>query len=94
MDGMPLVNLANHLTHTSYADAKKRSSDAAFSMGGVTDIFEFAMEQMDRPKVEALEEKGMYKCHVQWRLIDCILTAFCIMPRRFPSLQVFPKSRH
>jgi hypothetical protein len=34
---------------------------AAFSMGGVTDIFEFAMEQMDRPKVEALEEKGMHK---------------------------------
>jgi hypothetical protein len=61
MDGMPLVNLANHLTHTSYADAKKRSNDAAFSMGGVTDIFEFAMEQMDRPKVEALEEKGMHK---------------------------------
>ena len=61
MDGMPLVNLANHLTHTSYADAKKRSSDAAFSIGGVTDIFEYAMEQMDRPTAGALEEKGMYK---------------------------------
>jgi carnitine O-acetyltransferase len=62
MDGMPVVNLANHLTKTSYADAKERSTDAAFSKGGVTDIFEYALEQIDKPAMEELEEKGMYKC--------------------------------
>jgi carnitine O-acetyltransferase len=85
MDGMPLVNLANHLTNTSYTDAKKRSSDAAFSRGGVTDIFEYAMEQIDRPTTEALEEKGMYKCDMHGIGGPNRLYAhsFCIMPRRF-----------
>ena len=40
MDGMTLVGLSDHLTKTTYADAKMRSQDAVQAEARFQDIFE------------------------------------------------------
>jgi hypothetical protein len=67
---MPLVNFANHITNTTYEEAKQKSSDKVDTEGRVQDIFEFALDEADERELKALEAKG------QWQLGERGLKCF------------------
>ena len=69
MDGMPLVNFANYITHVSYEDAKKRSGTNKQVGGRVIDIFGSVVETIDRPSLEKLGDKG-------WYILCCFVSDF------------------
>lgn len=58
MDGMALVNLADRLTNTTYADAKERSKTAEDGPAEVKDIFAGITEKLDDAVLSPLVEKG------------------------------------
>jgi carnitine O-acetyltransferase len=64
MDGMALVNLADHLTNTTYADAKERSKNAEIGPTEVKDIFADVVENMDNAFISPLIQQGKLDAHV------------------------------
>lgn len=64
MDGMVLVNLANHLTNTTYADAKERSNNAEDGPSEVKDIFAGVAEKIDDAVLSPLVDQGKLVIHL------------------------------
>ena len=57
-DGMPMVNYANHVLSTTYANAKEKSHNSDVDCHEVSDIFEHALGKVDGALVEQLEKDG------------------------------------
>lgn len=60
MDGMVLVNLSDHITKTTYADAKVRSKGFEPGPTDVKDIFEGVMEHIDDEVLSPLVKQGKF----------------------------------
>jgi carnitine O-acetyltransferase len=58
MDGMPLVNYANYITNSSYADAKNRSRAARGKSPKPSDIFGGVLSKIDQGIIDDLLSKG------------------------------------
>jgi len=65
MDGMVLVNLSDHITKTTYADAKHRSADVTPGPTEVKEIFAGILDDIDDDVLSPLVKQGK--------------SAFCIM---------------
>jgi carnitine O-acetyltransferase len=61
MDGMVLVNLSDHITKTTYADAKGRSIDSTPGPTPVKDIFAGILDNISDDVLSPLVRKGKFE---------------------------------